>query len=108
MSDEFLAHVGSRDIHDAVILRVETTQQSVTVFLKAYEGRHFAVRFYGVSSYEAQDAEGMMLYALTEMSGASPLHKFLFLNWDEEDPAQLEIVAEGFEMLDTVPHAAKD
>jgi hypothetical protein len=108
MSEEFVGYVGSAEIHDAIVQRVETTQDAVTVFLKAYEGRHFAVRFYGVSSCEAQDAEGMMLYGLSEMSGASPLHKFHFLNWDDDDSARMEIIAEGFEMLDAAGDTVQD
>jgi hypothetical protein len=108
MSEEFIAYVGSWEIHDAVIQRIENAQQTVTVFLKAYDGRDFAVRCYGVARQEAHNPEGIMLYALSEMSCPAPLRKFVFVNWDEENPARLEIVAESLEILDTLPNAAKD
>ncbi len=108
MAEEFVGYVGSAEIHDAVILRVERTQETVTVFVTAYGGHPFAIRFYGVSSYKAQNAEGMMLYALSETSEGASHRTFHFLNWEEDDPSDLEIVAERFEMLDTMSEAAKD
>jgi hypothetical protein len=35
----------------------------------------------------------MMVYALTEMPATPPLRRFVFVNWDEEDDASLEVVA---------------
>ena len=108
MSDAFIAYIGSWEIHDAVIQRIENGHQTVTVFLKACDGHDFAVRFYGVTRQEGHNAEGMMLYALSERSASGPLRTFVFGNWDDEDPARLEIVAESFEMIETLPNAPKD
>lgn len=38
----------------------------------------------------------MMVYSLSEMSHPPPFRCFVFVNWDENDPRYLEIVARDF------------
>ena len=42
-----------------------------------------------------------MLYSLNEMSYPPPLRRFVFVNWEEEDSATLEVVAAGFSIHET-------
>jgi len=39
----------------------------------------------------------MTLYALSEMDYEAPQRHFLFVNWDDEDDAQLEVIARDFD-----------
>ncbi len=52
--------------------------------------------FSGVAEVRAVEPEGMMLYALSEMSCQPPLRRFVFANWDDESKAHLEVDAAGF------------
>jgi len=100
MTSDFVAYVGPSNLHDATILRVESTQDTVTVFVESYERRRFALVFHGVTHQEMNTPEGMVLYALIEMHTTPPRHRYVFANWDDDDPARLEIVAEGFDVMD--------
>ena len=95
-SPEFVAYVGPRDIHDSTIVGVERASGTVTVRLRALNGRQFSLEFLGVASVSAQEPENMFLYALSEMRHSPPLRRFLFANSDEDSAASLEIVAESF------------
>jgi len=92
------AYVGPPDIHDATILSLDQTDDCLVVGLRNYEGRVFRLRFYGVTNIRSQSPEGMMLHALSQCGNDSP-YQFGFSNWDEEDPAFLEVTAEGFEII---------
>ncbi|MFI5453945.1 MAG: hypothetical protein ACHRXM_00680 [Isosphaerales bacterium] len=100
MTSEFVAYVGPPDLHDGTILRVESTQDTVTVLVESYERRRFALEFHGVTHQEMNAPEGMVLYALIEMRTPPPRHKYVFANWEYDDPARLEIEAEGFDVMD--------
>lgn len=41
----------------------------------------------------------MMIYAIVERGSDTP-RQYIFVNWDEKDPASLEIAADGFEVID--------
>jgi len=90
---EFVAYVGDARVHDATIASIEHDGASAVVMLQSQEGYRFRIRFQGVASIAANRAEGMMLYALSEMTAPPPLRRFVFANWDEDDDAFLEIVA---------------
>ena len=99
MEREFVGYVGPSDLHNATVRRVESEGVSVTVLLESYEGRRFALRFYGVADWIASDPEGMMLYSLSEMRSVPPHRRFVFANWEDDAPESLEIVAERFEEI---------
>ena len=89
----FSAYVGPREIHDATLLRSVQEDSDVTVYLQSLDGQSFALEFLDVASIHAVSPEGMMLYALAEVKTRLPLRRLVFVNWDEEDEAALEIVA---------------
>ena len=64
------------------------------VNIRSYEGRTFSVKFYGVRETRAKDFEGMMIYAIVERGSDTP-RQYIFVNWDEKDPASLEIGVHG-------------
>ena len=56
--------------------------------------------FDGVTRVSSQSAEGMVLYALVELTSTEPARFFSFVNWDEADDAYLEISADDFRIVD--------
>jgi hypothetical protein len=96
---DFVAYVGDSDIHDAQILSIDNQGCTVDVHLRGASRRNFVVRFVGVQSVASNRPEGMMLYALVERRSAPPCRRFDFANWEDEDDARLEIMAEGFSIL---------
>ena len=89
----FSAYVGPKEIHDATLLRSVDKDSNVTVYLESLDRHSFALEFLDVASIHAVNPEGMMLYALAEVKTRLPLRRFVFVNWDEEVEAALEIVA---------------
>jgi len=102
-SPDFIAYVGSKDIHDSTIVAVERTNATVMVRLRALDGRQFSLEFLGVASVSAQQPENMFLYALTEMRHPPPLRRFVFANSDEDSTASLEIIAENVTVSPSSP-----
>jgi hypothetical protein len=94
VSDEFVGYVGDADLHDGVVRSVRQAEGTVHVIVQSPSGRQIDVLFDGVVSVEAHRAEGMRLYAVSEMAAAAPLRRFVFANWHEDDDARLEVVAE--------------
>src|SRR5439155_7959653 len=90
------AYVGPADLHDGQVLGLTRKGETATVIVQPYTGRRFALEFSGVAAVRAVEPEGMMLYALTETTAPPPLRRFVFANWDDEDPRRLEIVAREF------------
>jgi hypothetical protein len=94
MSDaEFVGYIPEPDVHDGIILRLQHSGASARVLVKACDGHLYAFEFDGVQSLKSFDAEGMMLYSLTEMTAVSPFRRFVFTNSDEEADGVLELVA---------------
>ena len=93
---EFVAYVGHADFHDGHIRAVCHAGDQVDVVVEGYSGRKYKVHFSGVRRFMANQPEGMMIYALNEMRATPPFRCFLFTNWDEDDPASLEIEAREF------------
>jgi hypothetical protein len=89
----FSTYVGPKEIHDATLLRSVQEDGKVTIYLQSVDGHAFALEFLDVASIHALSPEGMVLYALAEVKTRLPLRRFVFVNWDEEDEAALEIVA---------------
>ena len=109
---KFIAYVGEADFHDGFVQGIAREGDKLHVTVKGDSGRYYDVVFSTVVSVLAERVEGMMLYALSEVSCTPPLRKFVFLNWygpedtdDPEDPEfdewkrKLEIVAESFFVL---------
>jgi hypothetical protein len=90
----FVGYVGDADFHDGSVLAVEHQGSTARVRVRGASGKVFVLDFGGVRAVRANRAEGMVLYALSELSGEPPLRRFAFANWDEESPAYLEVDAE--------------
>jgi hypothetical protein len=95
VSDEFVAYRGDADLHDGEVADVAREGDHARVVVKAENGRMLEVTFAGVATLTERNAVGMLLYALAEMA-AEPLRRFVFVPWDEESDAELEVLAESF------------
>jgi hypothetical protein len=95
---DFVGYVGSANLHDSHVRSVSHAGSDVEVRLSTQDGREFTVRFSGVRNVSANEPEGMMIYALVELSAHPPGRRFVFANWDEEDHRTLEIVAADFKI----------
>ena len=92
----FVGYVGDADFHDGSIVSVEQHVGTVTIRVRGASGKLFVVDFSGVAEVRAVEPEGMMLYALSEMSCQPPLRQFVFVNWDDDGKARLEVDAARF------------
>ena len=99
MVDDFIDYVGPSELHDAVIRRVETIQNTATVVVKAEDGHFFALHFSGVTYQKTQEPEGKSLYGLVEVQAIAPSRKFIFVDW-EDGSARLEIISSGFDVTE--------
>jgi hypothetical protein len=93
------AYVGDPDIHDGYIRAVVYDKQKVNVTVEAHNGQWLVIQFDNVAWVKSLHPEGMMLYALAEGQCKANIRRFVFINWDEEDDAFLEIGAIGFEII---------
>jgi hypothetical protein len=91
----FVGYVGDADFHDGTVLAVEQQYGMARVRVRGASGKVLVVEFRGVRAVRANQPEGMMLYALSELRGELPLRRFAFANWDDDSPACLEVDAES-------------
>ncbi len=89
----FVGYIGHAEFHDGSIVAVDQQVGEASVRVRGASGTVFVVDFGGVRAVRANQPEGMMLYALSELSGEPPLRRFAFANWDEDSPAYLEVDA---------------
>jgi len=92
----FAGYVGDDDFHDGSILAVDRHDDTVRVRVRGASGKVFVIQFAGVCAVRANQAEGMTLYALSEMRCQPPVRRFVFANWDGESKAYLEVDAADF------------
>ncbi len=97
--DQFLGYIGDYRVHDSKIEGIVLENTLLTVTLRSYEGEAIAVKFYGVQTMNFIRPIGMMLYSISEMNENAPFRKFHFANWEDDDNASLEIVAEQVEII---------
>lgn len=94
-----MSYVGPAEIHDAMVQRVMQSGTRVTVHFRGYEGQRVVVRFSGVVSVRREQAEGMIVYSLSELTPGREERRFVFVDArDGEDGVPnraLEIVAGG-------------
>ncbi len=96
-SDELLGYRGGPELHDGKIASVSSFGTTLTVLVTTIEGREVGLKFLDVQRIKQHQPVGMQLYALAEMAGTHPWRRFVFVNWDEEDEARLEVISKGFE-----------
>ena len=99
-NSEFIAYVGDADIHDASVKDVSSVGDRVEVELESLNGRKFKVVFTGSRNLVAHEAQGMLLYSLSEMRSEPPYRKFIFTNSDEESSSRLEVEAQHMSISD--------
>lgn len=102
-TSEFVGYVGPPQLHDGRILRFSHRDGVASVLVEGDDGRQFTLEFEEVVQVEADRPEGMRLYALSEMTARSLLRRYVFANWDDEDPRRLELTARGFRLLPGEP-----
>ena len=93
MADEFVAYVADPDLHDGSVVSVSYDGTKARVEVVGATGRRYEVFFIGATSVTQRHAEGMRLYALSEMRSEPPIRRFVFSNSDEQDDAALEVHA---------------
>jgi hypothetical protein len=99
----FIGYVGERDFHDGSILTIEQSNDLVKVCVRGASDKIYIAEFSQVCALRSNNPEGMRLYALSEMTGEPTFRRFVFVNWDENSTAELEIDAEIFRIYeDTV------
>src|SRR5262245_40796819 len=96
VDSSFIGYVGEPDFHDGSILTVERKDSCARVRVQGASGKVFIVEFRGVRAVKANQPEGMVLYALSELRGDPPLRRFVFANWDDDGKSYLEVEAENF------------
>jgi hypothetical protein len=90
----FVGYVGDADFHDGSVVAVEHQGGTAQVRVRGASGKVLVVEFGGVCAVRVNQAEGMVLYGLSELRGAPPLRRFAFANWDDDSVAYLEVDAE--------------
>jgi hypothetical protein len=101
-TEDFTGYIGSQDIHDGTILRVIENNKVVIVRIQGASGKHHLIKFNNVTEVQANEPVGMILYAISEMKLDSAKRKFIFVNWEEDDSASLEILAEDYQLEEDV------
>ncbi len=95
MHADFHQYLGPDDFHDGRILAVsETLDNGLAVLIQGESGARYVARFTRVTDVVSKSSEGMLLYALAEMTEPDGRRRFVFVNWDEEGENALEVVAQ--------------
>lgn len=93
-NEKFIGYIGDYKIHDSKIKAIESDKDNIQVSLISEDNEIIRVKFVEVKSAKSNNAEGMILYSISEMEEQLPFRRFVFVNWDEEDESSLEIVAQ--------------
>jgi hypothetical protein len=99
VTDALVGPVGPPEVHGARIDSVVPSIDGYEVTLETDGGSLLKVRFGGVLKWVGTEPEGMLVYVLNEwqldppQGFIGPLRRFVFVNWGEEDPRNLEVMA---------------
>jgi len=94
----FVGYVGEPDFHDGSVLELERSDDSVRVRVRGNSGKTYFVTFRNVKQLRENRPEGMLLYALSELTGQPPIRRFVFANWDDDSESVIEVDAETIEI----------
>lgn len=94
-NEKFIGYIGDYKIHDSKIKAIESDKDNIQVSLISEDNEIIRVKFVEVKSVKSNNAEGMILYSISEMEEQLLFRRFVFVNWDEEDESSLEIVAQA-------------
>ncbi|SHJ97179.1 hypothetical protein SAMN02745163_02959 [Clostridium cavendishii DSM 21758] len=89
----FIRYIGDYRVHDSSIETILQNEDIIQVYLISNENEKIIVTFIDVKSMKSNRPEGMILYSISEMKEQPPFRKFIFVNWDEDNDASLEIIA---------------
>jgi len=92
-ASQLVGYVGPRDLHDAKLVRLEHDGDRLRVHCASSDDRAITMEFTGVATVNAVRSQGTLLYGLAEFTSDSPMRRFVFANWDEDDDATLEVLA---------------
>ncbi|MCY6372200.1 hypothetical protein [Clostridium ganghwense] len=92
--ESFVRYIGDYRVHDSRIKAIESDQNTLQVSLRSEDNEIIIVKFVGVKSVSSNRPEGMILYSISEMKEQSPFRKFVFVNWNDDDDASLEIISQ--------------
>ena len=92
-ASDFIGYIGNPDFHDGSVIAVQQGGNTACVLVRGASGRIYTVEFQDVSKVKANHPEGLLLYALAEMTTLPPCRRFIFANWEDQDDAYLEVFA---------------
>ncbi|GLI08837.1 hypothetical protein YDYSG_48690 [Paenibacillus tyrfis] len=90
---DFISYVGDYRVHDSTIVKIQDNGQELVITLHGMEGENLTLYLRDVLTINMHEAEGMMLYAISEYKYPAPYRKFIFANWKDNDDAFLEVIA---------------
>jgi hypothetical protein len=104
MTDQrFIRCVQEPDVRDGIIFIVKYLRnfvrtlfhtRTVRILLFSHDQRVFVIAFRKVHSASINNAVGMRLYSLNEMSATPPFRRFVFVNHEQDSDRHLEVVAQ--------------
>jgi hypothetical protein len=103
MSEQrFIGYIQEPDVRDGVIIATEFKsgflralfdKRVVLVIVLTCDERLFVITFRGVRSASITNVKGMRLHSLKEMYATPPFRRFLFVDSEEENNRDVEVVA---------------
>lgn len=103
MSEQrFIGYIQEPDVRDGVIieakfnsgfLRAVFDKRVVLVIVLTCDDRLFVITFRGVRLASITNVKGMRLHSLKEMYATPPFRRFLFVDSEEENNRDVEVVA---------------
>lgn len=92
--ESFVGYIGDYRVHDSRVKEINSYEDILQVSLISEDTDMIIVKFLGVKSVRSNRPKGMILYSISEMKESPPFRKFVFVNWDEDDDASLEVIAQ--------------
>src|SRR5215213_2968653 len=119
MTDQtFIRCVQESDVRDGIVFRVNYLRnivralfhtRIVRVLLFTHDQRVFVITFRKVHSANINNAVGMRIYSLNEMSATPPFRRFVFVNHEQDSDRHLEVVAQEISSVElTEEYLTKD
>lgn len=110
MTDQtFIRNLQEHDFHDGVVFRVAYrnnvlrslfNKREVTILVNTQDLRLFTIGFQNIQAAIINQAEGMVLSSISEMSATPPFRRFVFVNREKQTDSCLEVVAQGISITE--------
>jgi hypothetical protein len=99
VKSDFIRYVGPPTIHDSTFLLFQKAESdSFDVHLKSADGDIIILRFIDVSDITYSKPEGMFVYALSEVTCDLGLHRYIFVNSEEDSESFFEITCKEIQI----------